>query len=96
MSFMLDMTPDASGCYWETISQMTSAQRAREAFRLSEELRLETLAKIRHQNPDLSEDEVKLAYIRHICTDEEYYTLLPVIEERMKRDQDNSSNGVMN
>ncbi|MBL7649740.1 MAG: hypothetical protein JNK74_26490 [Candidatus Hydrogenedentes bacterium] len=94
MGFMLDTTPDASGYYWETKAQMTPAQRAREAFRLSEELRLDTLAKVRSQNPGFLEDEVKLAYIRHICTDEEYHTLLPVIEERMNRDRLNASSGV--
>ena len=91
MGFMLDTTPDASGYYWKSATGMTQEQRLIEAGRLSDELRANTIADIRRQNPDYSEDEVKLAYIRHICTDEEYKTLLPVIEERMKRDRLDSS-----
>ena len=77
MDFMHDTTPDAKKAYYQIVASKTPAQRAMLAQTLSRRIRLTSMAGIRKQNPNFTEDEVKRAYVRRIMTEEEYETLFP-------------------
>lgn len=75
MNFMYDTTPEAKRAYYEIIASKTPAQRALLTQALSKRVRLTSMAGIRRQNPEYSEDDVKKAYLHRILTDEEFNTL---------------------
>jgi hypothetical protein len=59
-----DTTIDALRKQFEILQNMTGEQRLEIAFELSEKVRQELIADIKKQNPDFTEQQVKLEVIR--------------------------------
>lgn len=55
--------------YWARIRSMSMHEKAERTFRLSARKRNATMSEVRRQNPELSEDEIAVAFIRRVYGD---------------------------
>lgn len=77
MELMLDTPPEVQRIYYAMLAKKSFTQRAQLTQGLSARTRQMAQAGIRTRHPEYTEEEVKLAYLRQITTQEEFNALFP-------------------
>lgn len=65
-----DTTPEAARRYWERVRATAPRDRLKRALKMSEQFRKLVMADIKKRNPDASERELAIAFVRRMYGDE--------------------------